>query len=56
MVNQTGIDQGFLDALPDAVLVVDHNGVVQQANRNVPNVLGYLVSRVIQPAERLCPR
>ena len=46
MGNKTGIDRDFLDALPDAVIVVDHNGVVQQANRNVPNVLGYTPSEV----------
>jgi PAS domain S-box-containing protein len=33
--------QGVLEASPDAVLVVDEEGVIQQANRNVPMVLGY---------------
>mgnify|MGYP006295463627 CR=1 FL=1 len=33
--------QGFLEASPDAVLVVDEGGVIQRANRKVTAVLGY---------------
>ena len=43
---------GILDALPDATLVVDDDGVVVFANRNVDRVLGYdpadLEGRVIE--------
>ena len=33
--------RGVLEASPDAVLVVDDEGVIQRANRHVPEVLGY---------------
>lgn len=57
MVKQTGIEQSFLDALPDAVFVVKRDGVIQQANRNVPNVLGYTRSEItgMQVEELLRP-
>lgn len=35
-----------LEASPDAVLVVDKDGVIQQANRNVAEVLGYSPSEL----------
>lgn len=40
------VPQSLLDAVPDAVLIVDSDGVVQRANRNVPNVLGYSPSDI----------
>ena len=44
--------QGVLDASPDAVLVVDAEGTIRQANRNVTAVLGYepetLEGRVVE--------
>jgi PAS domain S-box-containing protein len=33
--------QGVLEASPDAVLIVDSEGIIRRANRNVPDVLGY---------------
>jgi len=32
---------GFLEACPDAVLIVDRGGIIKRANRNVQPVLGY---------------
>ncbi|MHC3439432.1 PAS domain-containing sensor histidine kinase [Natrialbaceae archaeon A-gly3] len=48
--------RGLLKASPDAVLVVDEEGVVCHANRNVEDVLGYAPEGIRgKPVERLLP-
>ena len=48
--------RGLLEASPDAVLVVNREGVVCHANRNVENVLGYAPEEVRgAPVETLLP-
>lgn len=52
--------EGVLEASPDAVLVVDQDGVIRQANRNVSEVLGYspsdLEGRVVEDLLREADR
>lgn len=38
--------QGVLETSPNAVVAVDEAGVVRQADRHVPNVLGYSSSEI----------
>ncbi|MDQ2945367.1 MAG: PAS domain S-box protein, partial [Acidobacteriota bacterium] len=48
--------QSALDAAPDALLIVDGNGIVQFANRQVSALFGYAYQEVIgKPIEQLLP-
>jgi diguanylate cyclase (GGDEF)-like protein/PAS domain S-box-containing protein len=50
------LDSTWLDAVPDAVLVVDARGVIVRANRRCESLLGWSPEELTgQPVERLVP-
>ncbi len=50
------VEAALLDAAPDAMLIVDINGVVQRINRQAEVVFGYAKDELIGgPVDRLLP-
>ena len=50
------LSPGFLEAVPDAILVVNQEGIVLQVNSQIENLFGYTKDELIgQPVEMLVP-
>jgi PAS domain S-box-containing protein len=56
LVGQALLSSSFLEAVPDATLVVNRDGIVLQANSQIENLFGYTRDELIgQPVEMLVP-
>ena len=56
LVRQALLSSGFLEAVPDATLVVNHEGIILQANSQIETLFGYTRDELIgQPIEILVP-
>ena len=46
----------LVNSAPDAILIVDHQGLITFANRQVENIFGYQIAEILgQPHDILLP-